>query len=169
MTKGIRLEKTINWHLLFRDSSYMLSASRLRAYHSPWGRHLLFRSGSHMPLANKLRVYHLPTKKPAVRHALCVLLLLKKNILSFKKGTRSILLTLTHLLLHQNFWKKWAKQLTPVKRSALFTSFKFRQHSRLQLCVLFTNKYDATLHNPGPGPEVSEFGIQSERKSKCYG
>ena len=144
----------------------MLSASRLRAYYSPWGWHLLFRSGSYMPLANKLRVYHLPKKKLAVRYALYILLLLKKNILSFKKSTRSILLTLTRLLLHQNFQKKWAKQLIPIKRSALFTSFKFGQHSRLQPRVLFTNKYDATLCDPGPSPEVSEFGIQLERRFK---
>ena len=111
MTKGIKLKKTINQHLLFRDSSYTLSASRLRAYYLLQRQYLLFRSSSHMLLANKLRVYHLLKKKPAVRRALCVLLLLKKNILSFKKGTRSILLTLTHLLLHQNFRKKWAKQL----------------------------------------------------------
>ena len=57
MTKGIRLEKTIKWHLLFRDSSHTLSASRLRAYHSPWGQHLLFRSGFYMPLAIEFITY----------------------------------------------------------------------------------------------------------------
>ena len=125
-----------------------------------------------MPLANKLRVYHLPKKKSAVRRALCVLLLLKKNILSFKKGTRSILLTLTHLLLHQNFQKKWAKQLTPIKRLALFTPPKFGQHSRLQPCVLFTNKYDATLRDPDLAQRylssVYNWKENSNVKAKLY-
>src|ERR1041384_2070758 len=87
---GRRLIKTINWHLLFRNSSYIL-------------------------LANKFRVYHLPTRKLAVNLALYVLLLSEKNICSLKKSIRVIFYTITHLLFLQNFRKKWAKQLTPSK------------------------------------------------------
>jgi hypothetical protein len=142
--RKIRLTKTINRHLLFRDSSHTLPANRLRAYHSPWGRHLLFRSSSHTLLANKFRVYHLPKRRAAVRLALYVILLFGKKIRSFKKSTRAIFHTITHLLIHQNFRKKWAKQLTPVKRSALFTPYKLGRPGRLQPRVLFTNEYGAT-------------------------
>src|ERR1041384_2958505 len=108
---GRRLIKTINWHLLFRNSSYIL-------------------------LANKFRVYHLPTRKSAVNLALYVLLLSEKNIRSLKKSMRVIFYTITHLLFLQNFRKKWAKQLTPVKRSTLFTPSKFGRVGRLQPRVL---------------------------------
>jgi hypothetical protein len=134
--KDIRLKKTINRHLLFRDSSHTLPANRLRVYHSPWGRHLLFRGSSHTLPANKLRVYHLPKRKPAVRSALRILLLFEKNLLSLKDGTRAIFSFITRLCLQQNFRKKWAKQLTPVRRSSLFTPSKFRRTGRLQPRVL---------------------------------
>src|ERR1041384_1124444 len=135
---GRRLIKTINRHLLFRDSSHTLLANRLRAYHSLWGQHLLFRNSSYTLLANKFRVYHLLTRKSAVNLALYILLLLEKNIRSLKKSIRVIFYTITHLLLLQNFYKKWAKQSTPIKRSALFTPSKFRQAGRLQPRVCLT-------------------------------
>jgi hypothetical protein len=50
--------------------------------------------------------------------------------------------TTTHFSRQQNFHKKWAKQLTPVKRSTLFTVSKFGRHSRLQPRV--QNGYGAT-------------------------
>src|ERR1051325_9014857 len=113
--KDIRLTKTINRRLLFRDSSHTLSANRFRAYHSPWRRHLLFRSSSHTLLANKFRVYHLPKRRAAVCSDLLVLLLLKKYILSLKKSTRSILFTITYLCFQQNFQKSGQNSLSPSK------------------------------------------------------
>ena len=145
--KDIRLTKTINRHLLFRDSSHTLSANRFRAYHSPWRWHLLFKSSSHMLLANKFRVYYLPKRRAAVCSDLLVLLFLKKHILFLKKSTWSIFFALTHLCFQQNFRKKWAKQLISVKRSVLFTYSKFSQSDRLQPHILFDNKHVATPHN----------------------
>src|SRR5690242_17457524 len=68
-----------------------------------------------MLLANKFRVYHLPTRKSAVILALYILLLLKKNICFFKKSTKIIFYTITHLFIFQNFYEKRQNSLLLLK------------------------------------------------------
>ena len=121
--KNIKLTKTINQCLLFRDSSYKLSANRFKAYHLLQEWYLLFRSSFYMLLANKFRVYHLSKRILAVCSDLLILLFLVKNILSFKKNTRSILFTLTYLYLTK-FSKKVGKIAYPHQKISIVYSFQ---------------------------------------------
>ena len=122
----IRPRKFISRHLLFRDSSHTLPANRLRVYHLPQKRHLSFRNSSHTLFADRLRVYHSPKKKYG-QPKLCKICYKEKYTHSFKKKTKQVVLSSTRHFRRsrQNSRKKWAKQLTPSKRSALFTFSKF--------------------------------------------